>query len=106
MASYENHLVHRRAVREGLENLRVNRRALRVCLVLLSDNDLLYIPDLPGADFNPTDYGCSPEYFALELALGFYYRPLVALSPPLIALPALRAFGDQYTYEELEADLE
>ena len=106
MASWENLLVNRRALREGFEIFRVNRRALRVCLVLLSNNDLLYIPDLPGADFNPTDYGCSPEYFALELALCFYYRPLVALSPPLIALPALRAFGDQYTYEELEADLE
>ena len=104
--SYETHLVHRRAVREGLENLRVNRRALRVGFVLLSNNDLLDIPDLLGADLNPTDYGCSPEYLALELALCFYHRPLVALSLPLIALPALRAFGDQYTYEELEADLE
>ena len=88
----------------------MNRRALRACLILLSDNDLLYIPALPGADFDPTDYGRSPEYFALQLALCLYYRPPIA--PPTTTttsttptpLPAV--LGSQYTDEELEALLE
>ena len=98
MASYENHLVHRRAVREGLENLRVNRRALRVVFVFLGEDDLLYSPSPPG-DF--TDYGLSPEYFALELARCLYYVPRMA-PPPTFSVPATL----QYTHEELEAALE
>ena len=98
----------RRAIESGLENLRPSRRALRVCLILLEENDLLYIPALPGADFDPTDYGRSPEYYALELALCLYYRtPLPPLPPPppVYSTPAQLA-GSHYTDEELEALLE
>ena len=107
MASWENLLVNRTALREGFENLRVNRRALRVCLILLSDNDLLYIPALPGADFDPPDYGRSPDFVAPEFALCLYYRPPIA--PPLLPIAppaAIPILGSQYTDEELEADRE
>ena len=77
---------------------RENRRALRVCLILLSDNDLLYTPALLGADFDPTDYGRSPEYFARELALCIH--PWLPIAPP-----ATTILGSQYTAEELEAVL-
>ena len=98
MASWGNLRANRAALREGFENLRDNRMALRVCLILLSDNDLLYIPALPGADFDPTDYGRSPEYFALELALCLYsWLPIAPLATTI--------FGSQYTDEELEAVL-
>jgi len=73
---------------------------------LLSDNDLLYIPALPGADFDPTDYGCSPEYFALELALCLYPWLPLAPPPPPIAPPATTILGSQYTDEELEVVLD
>ena len=99
MASWENLRVNRAALREGFENLRDNRRALRVCLILLTDNDLLYIPALPGADFDPTDYGRSPEYIALELALCLYHWLPIAPPPPPIAPLATTIFGSQYTDE-------
>ena len=86
------------ALREGVENPRDNRRALRVCLILLSDNDLLYIPAAPGAGSDPTDYGRSPEYVALELALDLH--PWLPIAPP-----ATTILGSQYTVEELEAVL-
>jgi hypothetical protein len=94
----------RRALLSGLENLRPSRRALRVCLILLKENDLLYIPALPGADFDPTDLGISDEVRALELALCLYYRPPLPPPPPVFStLP--NPVGHQYTYEELEAML-
>jgi hypothetical protein len=71
---------------------------------LLKENDLLYIPALPGADFDPTDYGISDEIGALELALCLYYRPPLPPPPPVFS--TLRnPVGHQYTYEELEAML-
>ena len=92
------------AIESGLENLRPSRRALRVCFILLEENDLLYIPALPGADFNPTDLGISDEVRALELALCLYYRPPLPPPPPVFStLP--NPAGHQYTYEELEAML-
>ena len=66
---------------------------------------LLYIPALPGADFNPTDHGISDEIGALELALCLYYRPPLPPPPPVYSTPAQLA-GSQYTDEELEALLE
>ena len=95
----------RRALLSGLENLRPSRRALRVCLILLKENDLLYIPALPGADFDPTDYGISDEIGALELALCLYYRPPLPPPPPVYSTPTQLA-GSQYTDEELEALLD
>ena len=92
----------RRAIESGLENLRPSRRALRVCLILLKENDLLYIPALPGADFDPTDYGRSPEYYALELALCLYYRtPLPPLPPPPPVYSTPAELASQITDEEL-----
>ena len=95
----------RRAIESGLENLRPSRRALRVCLILLEENDLLYIPALPGADFDPTDYGRTPEYFALELALCLYYRTPLPPPPPVYSPPAER-YIHEYTDEELAELLE
>ena len=93
----------------NLENLRVNRRALRVCLILLKDNDLLYHPPLAGADFDPTDYGRSDEFYALEVALDRNYRPPIATTPPPPRPPSPPWFwpGTQHlTDEELEALLQ
>ena len=95
----------RRALFSGLENLRPSRRALRVCLILLKENDLLYIPALPGADFDPTDYGVSDDLEFLELALCLHYRTPLPPPPPVYSTPAQLA-GSQYTDEELEALLE
>jgi len=60
---------------------------------------------MPASDFDPTDYGRSPEYFALQLALCLYYRPPLPPPPPVYSTPAQLA-GSQYTDEELEALLE
>ena len=98
LASWENLQANNAALREGFENPRDNRRALRVCLILLSDNDLLYIPAVPGAGFDPTEYGPSPEYFAREGALDLH--PWLPSAPPATII-----LGIQYTVEELEAVL-
>ena len=103
LASWENLQANNAALREGFENLRDNRRALRVCLILLSDNDLLYTPAVPGAGFDLVvdilpDYGLNPEYFALALALDLH--PWLPIAPP-----ATTILGIQYTVEELEAVL-
>ena len=98
----------RRAIESGLENLRPSRRALRVCLILLEENDLLYIPALPGADFDPTDYGRSPEYYALELALCgiLYYRtPLPPLPPPPPVYSPPAEPADRYIHEYTDEEL-
>ena len=52
-----------------------NRLALDVVLRHLAENDLLYVAPTIGLEFDPTDYGRSPEFRALQWALDRYYSP-------------------------------
>ena len=99
LSSWENLEANNAALRQGFENLRGNRWALRVCLNFLSRNDFLYTPVVPWAGFDLDvdilpDHGNSPEYFALELALGLHpWLPIAPLATTIL--------GIQYTVQEL-----
>ena len=96
----------------SLEQFRVNRRALRIVLNLSEEHDFLYEAPLPGAQFDPTDYGRAEEYTWLRCALcldpnsWWYYR--TPLPPPI---PTTTPWewtwpGSELTDEELFALLE
>ena len=88
-----------------------NRLALDVVLRHLAENDLLYVAPTIGLEFDPTDYGRSPEFRALQWALDRYYRPPPPLSDPAPPLPFRRRWKPlpwttPMFEEELEALLE
>ena len=94
----------------SLEQFRVNRRALRVVLNLSEEHDFLYGAPLPGAEFDPTDYGRAHEYDFLRSALclnpssWWYYRP--PRPPPIPDEALLVVLPTELTDEELLALLE